>query len=405
MARRLSFRAITSISLRGLALSSRFVFVFAAAFWMDPEAFGIYGLIAAGTYVFSQIAGIEAFQIVMRRVARKESGDGLDDRPFYGRFIFLSAPIAFGLGAGMGVWFGWPTEVTLMAGAITAFEYLGVEAMRILVAENRADLSLLSVATRFVFWSFGFPVLTVAGIIGAPWPLDAVLASWLVSSVLALTFLAPIWAPYWQPMPAAFWSWYRMILAAAPRWIVVALTMRFLESGVRMVPGFMIDEVAAGHFVFLATLAGFGGIGMKAVVEPFFFARMVRPDTGKAARRRFGQLTLVVNAAGAVVSAVGFWATTTFGGRALGSEEAMVLGLLIVASTTTSFAQIPHFKLYAAHRDNDILATSLATFIVSVPLVFGLTYGFGLVGTSLGAAISGGVLLGAKALRAKQIRA
>ncbi len=387
--------------LRALALASRFGFILAAAFFMEPTAFGIYGLIAAGSYVLVQIAGIEAYAEVMRRIATTRPGCDGDDRPFYGRFVVLSAALAFAGGTAMGLGFGWPPHIALLAGAIVALEYTGVEAGRILVAEDRADLALLAASLRLAPWSLGFPLLAVAGLMPGPWPLEWVLAAWIACATASLGLLTPVARRYagWADRP--FWPWYRDRLRLAPRWLAIALAPRFLESGVRLVPGLVIDDAAAGRFILLATLAGIGAIAVRSVIEPFYFAAMLDPRTGTAARRRFARTTGVMLALGALASGLGWWALPALGGRDLGPDSGATLMLLVVAAGATSLAQVAHFRLYAQHRDRDILRASLIALLFGLPAVTGLTLLWQTPGTALGAALGALVFLALKAAQAR----
>lgn len=383
--------------MRLLALTSRFVFLFSAAFFMTPEAFGIYGLIAASSHVFLQIAGVEAYAVVMRRVATTEAGAASDDRPFYGRFVGLSSSLAFGMGAGLGLAFGWPVEIVLLAGGVAAVEYAGVEVMRILVAEGRAGLSLIAAAIRHVPWAFGLPLLGLLDILPGPWAPELVLAAWVVSGLASLGLIAPVWRRYAAAPYGAFGRWYGAVLRGAPKWILIALAPRFLESGVRVIPGAVIDEAAAGRFVFLATLAGIGAIGVRSVIEPFFFTAMLEPRTGAAARRRFAKATVAMLGLGAVASGLGWWMVTGPGGKDLGPDSGPTLALLMVAAAAASLAQVAHYQLYAAHRDGAIFRASVTTLVIGVPLVLALTLGAGPLGTAFGAALTATLLLVLKA--------
>jgi len=387
-------------ALRGLALASRFLFIVTAAFFMTPEAFGIYGLIAASSFVIVQLAGIEAHAVVMRRVAVTLAGSARDDRPFYGRFVILSSAFAFGGGVSLGLAFGWPAPITLLAGAIVALEYAGVEATRILAAEKRPTLALCTASLRVVPWALGIPALGALGGLDAWWSLEVVLSAWAVCGAAALAMLAPVRARYARPLPGSFSGWYGTILRRAPRWVVIALAPRFLESGVRIVPGAMLGEAEVGRFVFLATLAGIGPIAVRAVVEPYYFAAMLDPATGRAARQGFARATLGVIALGTLASVGGWWAATGPGGKDLGDNSLPTLFALVAAAIATSLAQVAHYGLYAGQRDAEIFSASLATLLAGVPLVAVLTAVHGTLGTAIGTALAAVLLLVLKSRRA-----
>ena len=239
-------------------------------------------------------------------------------------------------------------------------------------------------------------MLAALGGLAAPWPLELVLGAWTICAAASLGFVAPVWSNYARPMRGRFVYWYGTILRRSPRWLLIALAPRFLESGVRIVPGAMIGEVEVGRFVFLATLAGIGPIAVRAMVEPYYFAAMLDASTGAVARRRFAAATLALIALGALASVIGWWAATALGGKDLGPGSLPTLLALVLAATATSLAQIAHYGLYAQHRDADILAASVATLLAGMPLVVVLTATHGTFGTAVGAALSAMLLLALK---------
>jgi hypothetical protein len=277
-------------------------FSFAGAFYMTANDFGIYGLIASGSYVFAQIAGMEAYQTIMRRISQAGTEAFIPDRPFYARMMVFTGTIAFATGAGLGLWFGWSQPVVLLCAGIVLSEYLGVEAMRVLIAERHYNASMAAVSMRFLPWSVGFPLLRLAGVLKGNWPIEQVLAAWLVFSFVAMAFTIPILPRYLCRAPAGFRAWFIGILRSAPPWVVIALSARFIESGTRMVPGFLIDEAAAGRFVFLASIASLGAVAMKSAIEPLYFTRMIVAEEGSRARRQFALVNLAVLGAFAAVA-------------------------------------------------------------------------------------------------------
>lgn len=389
---------LASASLRVSALASRFIFAVVGAFFMTADEFGVYGLVATGSYVIAQIAGLEAAPVVLRRIAQQSGPSRCLDQRFYGRLLLITGAAAFALGLAFASWFDWALSITLCCGGIVLLEYWGIEASRILVVERRVGLAMVSVSMRFLPWSIGFPISAAIGFYPAPWSVEHVLLAWLLSSAASLLCIAPAIAAYYGSLPPGFGRWLTILLRGSPKWVIIALCSRFLESGLRMVPGFVIDEAAAGRFVFISTLAATGGIAIRSVIEPIYFTRMITPDQSSEARREFGRIT----AAGLIGSAVGVaavWhALPWLSGKENSGRETIVLVLMLASSSLLCLAQVPHFKLYAENRDREVLIISAWVLAGSIPLVLGLTLTYGILGSAIGAVACSAVFAIWKAL-------
>ena len=364
---------------------------------MSPEDYGIYGLITAASYVFIQISGLEIHVIVMRRVVNKTKSTDAERR-FYGRFILVSSIIAFTMSYGFAQSFNWDIQIVILSACIITVEYLGTELNRILVAEQKAELSMYSVFTRFAIWSLAFPLLGLMNYLPDVWKLEWVLLSWLGFSTLALLFAAPIFKNYFAQIDTGFSTWMFHNLKHSPKWILIALAPRFLENGIRIVPGFVIDEKSAGQFIFLATLASIGGIGVKTIIEPFFFSQMLNKTIGKSAQNSFGNITRAVLLFSTLISYFGWYLATKIGEKDLGSHSGLILTILIFAFAMTSLAQVEHYRLYANHRDLQIIKASSMTLVIGLPAVVLLTMYAGMAGTAIGAALTAIILFVSKYL-------
>lgn len=393
---------LAGFALRSASLGSRFVFVLFAAVRMNAVEFGIYGLIASASAVIVQVAGLELYQITLRSVAKSSAQDA--DRAHYGRFMALAAAIAGLTGAGFAAWFGWMPMVICLAAGICAAEYIGTETQRICVVEGRADLAMFSVSLRFLPWNLGLPLAAVLRIDSpALWSIEFVLGSWLACSLLGSICLAAVGRPYAARAVTGFVGWLRDLGPQIPRWIVIALCYRFLETGMRLVPGILIDEKAAGRFILLSTLASIGSTGVKAALEPFWFVRLIRSDSGAAARREFMFVTIGWLAAAAIVSTAALLGMEAWGRVRLDMLDWLTFGLLIVSASCLSLSQIPHFALYAAEHDAAIQNISIAVLMIGIIATVAGTEWFGFAGAAGGAAAGTASLLLAKGIASARL--
>lgn len=400
-----SLRSLASFALRTLSLGGRFIFTIFGAMWMTQKDFGIYALIASASMVIVLIAGLEMYQITLRRVAKRAEGADRDERPLYGRFILAAATASALGGAVFAYGFGWSPTVVLLSAGICFAEYLGTEATRILVAEKKSDLAMFSISTRFLPWNVGLPILSFVGILPRPWSIEFVLGSWLVSSVLGGLFLRAAAQQYFGRSDQPMKHWIAGMARQIPSWVAIAIAWRFLETGVRIVPGVLIDENASGQFAFYATLASIGSTGLKAVVEPFWFVRLLQPETATAARRSFALITLGWLAFAGILSSFLLLGLEIMGARQVGAEDWLLFAILLGSCFGLAMSQIPHFALYSAEQDRSILQVSIVALIVGIVASVLLTLAWGLPGTAFGTMIGTVTLAAGKAIAVRRLGA
>lgn len=401
---------LAAIGLRGTALASRFLFMMVGVFFMTPEDFGIYGVVVAVTLVIAQIVGLEAFQTSLRKIVRANTGDRPDaaapdegEKLIFGRFVIGAAVVAFALGAAVALALGWTMPLVLLTGAICAVEYLCVEIMRVLVAEERPNLALISVSCRFTFWALGFPLLGVLGVLPDLWEVEWVLMAWLISGACAALFVWPVSHAYLGPLQRPFWPWMRDVARVSPKWLAIALNTRYFEGGVRLLPAFIIGEAAAGNFTFLTTLASVGIIAMRSVVEPFWFTRLIHSKTGAGARATFRKITLAVLTLAALATFAGWWVIETYTDKEFLPYDSLILVQMLIALALVSLSQVPHYALYAQDREDLILWAALVSLSAGLGLGVWLTLSYGLVGTAAGTLVGAILNYGLKAEMARRI--
>jgi hypothetical protein len=400
-----SFRALFGFGLRSASLGSRFVFTVFAALWMTPTDFGIYGLVASAAAIIVQLVGLEAYQVTLRGISKSGvTAQTLADRACYGRFIGLAA-IAAGLsGVIFALWFHWSPWLVALTAAICIAEYIGTEATRILVSEQRPDSAMFSISLRYLPWNLGLPLLGFFDIIPRHWSAEMILLCWFACSAGGCLFLLEVSQRYTARLQGPLGDWASALMRQVPRWVVIGIAWRFLETGVRIVPGVMIDEKATGHFIFFATLASIGSTGLKAAIEPFWFVRMIRGESGRQARREYAFITCMWLLPASLLSAAIVYGSMRFGGRIVTPADVVMFALLIASCGCLALSQIPHFALYAQEADQAIERVSALAMLVGLIACPLGTYAFGLVGTAMGALTGSVVLLVGKTLAAMALR-
>jgi nitrate reductase NapE component len=396
-----SFRGLLGFALRSASLGGRFVFTIFAAMWMSPMDFGVYGIVTAASAIIVQCVGLEAYQVTLRRVSRAgEEERPLPDRAHYGRFVALAALLAALSGAAFAAWFGWSLRLVALTAGVCLAEYVGTEATRILVAERRPDAAMFSISLRYLPWNLGLPLLALLGLVPRHWSAEAILLSWFLCSTAGCLFLVQVAHAYAVRTESGFAPWLKVLSREVPRWMLIGLSWRFLETGIRIVPGVLIDEKAGGHFVFFATIASIGSTGLKAAIEPFWFVRMIGAAEGAKARREYALITLLWLLLAMILSVAIVYGSARFGGRAVTHADIGAFALLLLAYGALALSQIPHFALYAADADRAIERVSLLALLAGLAVCIWGTLALGLIGAAAGSLVGSLVLLLGKGVAA-----
>lgn len=380
---------ISTLLLRGIALGGRFIFIIFAAKNMAPDEFGRFGLLQALAVIVSAMVGLEAYQVLLRRVQNSPPAEATQMRRAYGLFALVAGLAAALVAVAALAAMGWREEILLLGVLIVAGEHVGQEAYRNLVNEHRPALAVLSVALRTGAWGVLIPALDLAGMLPRPWPLELVLTFWLGGVGLGLCASAPLWKSFlpglWNLGGSSVAATAREVLAQCRLWLVTILSWRIVENGGRFVAAWLISEAAAGRFTLFAMLASISYVAQKGIVEPVYFPRLIGPEH-RQSEKTFAMLSIGCAVAGAAAAA-GAWAITLWMSREIPSgTDIAAFAALVVGYAALTLSQVPHFHLYRQHRDRRIMTVTVAAAAIATLLSFFLGYQIGLVGVAIGTA-------------------
>lgn len=387
---------LATLILRGVALGGRFVFVIFATKYMLPQDFGRFGLLAGLALIVPVIVGLEAHQILLRRIVQ-EPDQASHTRWFYVTFAIVGSLVSGATGAVILACFGWPaTEVSLGA-AVILLEHVGLETSRNLVNERRPALSVLSVALRTGVWGVAVPAFFFLGFIKAPWTFETVLIFWIIGAIGAALAGIPIWSQFRSNGRGLVLrrdlGLLREVVGRSRTWIVYNASMRTIDTGGRFICAWMISDAAAGRFTFVSMLASLNYIAQKGVVEPIYYPRLTALDVTESTYREFRRITLAVVAGATICSMLGLAASAWINGQVPPRSELISFLLLSAAFALITLSQPAHYRLYRWHQDGAIMTTALTSCVVMIVASVMATILWGIAGTSAGVMMGAFVLL------------
>lgn len=396
-----------ALALRGIALGGRFVFVIFAAKYMLPQDFGRFGLLAGLTLLIPVLVGLEAHQMLLRRILQ-DPERAADTRRFYAVFVLAGSLVSGAIGALTLAAFGWSATEVGLGAVVLIFEHIGLETSRNLINERLPALAVLSVALRTGAWGVAVPALFFVGLVPAPWTFETVLWFWIVGAIAAALVGMPIWRlfrPHGRDLHLRRgWGLLKEVLGRSWTWVVFTVSLRVIETGGRFVCAWMISEAAAGRFTFVSMLASLSYVAQKGVVEPIYYPRLSGLDATEDTHREFRRINLAVIVGGMLCSVLGLAANVWLTGIVPPVLELVSFGLLCLAFACLSLAQPAHYRLYRWHRDRAIMTTGVAGCVAMVLSSVVATRLWGIAGAAVGVLLGALVLLLLKGRAARELK-
>lgn len=392
------------LGLRAIALGGRFIFVLVAAHAMAAQDFGRFGLLQGLCALVSAFVGVEAYQILLRRIRLAPEEEAREVRGAYGVMTIGATLMAAVAGLVCLSLLGWSGITLLLGVIIVAGEHLSLEVYRNLINEYRSFRAVLSTAARSGMWGIAIPALELVGL-GRPWSLELVLLFWVGGLIVSLIVGAPLWSAFCHGVSYhVVQKIFRETIRACQPWVISVFAWRVVEHGGRFITAWQVSEAAAGTFALLSMIASVGFIAQKGVIEPIYFPRLTGGDDVVVATREFTLLTWLVCGGATVVAIAGFASLFASYGRLPTTSDMVTFGTLLVAFDALTVSQVHHFELYRNHQDRKIRNATVAGAVVTVIFSTALGEIGGMAGISIGTAMGAVTILGMKALAAYRVR-
>lgn len=373
-----SLARIVNISLRGMALGSKFVLIFGLAKLLEPTEVGLYGLFTATIAYVLMAVGFDFYSYSTREMINSDRKVWLallrDQSVFYGIAYGLVLPICFFI-----FWGGLlPWTLALWFFPLLVFEHFGQEFNRLLVAMAEPLWASLVLFVRNGLWA----------IVAATWMwfypsqrnLDFVFAAWVVGGALAcLIAISRLRGFDRSALSMSInWVWIKRGVRVAAPFVVATLSLRAMST----VDRYWIEalnglEVLAAYVLF-AGIANVIMTFLDAAVLTFIYPALIAA-AGKGDQVEFSALmarltkqTLVVTVGLSVLVLMLTHPLLDWLNKPVYTKHFSLLYWTVLATVLFAVSMIPHYGLYARHRDKAIIAShlgALPVFLVSACLL------------------------------------
>lgn len=390
---------IVNVSIRGLVLISRFIFLFALVKLLDPAEVGLYGLLVAAIGYSIYFVGLDFYTYVNRQV----SGG---DRALWGGYIKSQAFLACLLYSSvfpllLSIFFlGWlPWDLARWFFVILIFEYLCLELVRFFIAASEQLSASIVLLLNQAFWAV--VVVLLMAVDDVYKSLDCVFFFWCAGSFSALVYsffkLKSMRLGGWNNTVDVKWIWVGIKIAIPM--LIATLAFRGIFTFDRYLISELLGlEVVAAYVLFIGvagTLLAFLDAAVFSFSSPALIGAYKSRD-GVLFKKNMRAMLLSVIIFVAIfvfASLLVFPYLLKWIGREAYLDNYFVFYWVLFAVVVNSVWLVFHYALYAQQLDSQIVYSRVAALMVFLFAAFILYLPFPNESVLIGLCVSQVVIL------------
>ena len=368
-------KRILNISLRGVTLASRFLFIFFLAKYLAPEDLGLYGIFTATVGYALYFVGLDFYVYTTREVLkseRKQWGSFLKNQAFVSFFLYILLFITLFLTVVSG-------KITVIQASwfllILILEHINQEISRLLVIINQQTIASVLLFVRQGLWAILIVALMATRIL--PGTLNNVFLFWTASGLLSMTLgflsLKKVGMGGWQSK--IDYSWIIKGIKVSGFFLVATLALRGLQTVDRYWMQYLNNLEVVGAYVLFIGMASTLMTFLDAGVFSFSYPALIklkneREDSGfEKHLKKMSVITILITIAFIIISVLVMPLLLTWTGKPIFEKYILVYYILLIAVAMNALGMIFHYALYAIGKDKAIIVShiiSLAVFFVTV---------------------------------------
>lgn len=368
-------KRILNISLRGVTLASRFLFIFFLAKYLAPEDLGLYGIFTATVGYALYFVGLDFYVYTTREILKSEKSQ-------WGAFLKNQAFVSFLLYILLLIFLFFTTVAEKITPAqaswfllILILEHLNQEISRLLVAISKQTTASLLLFIRQGLWAIVVVILMATKVV--PGTLNEIFIFWSVSGLLSLVL------GFSSLKKANMGGWGNKIdypwiikgIKISGLFLIATLALRGLQTVDRYWMQYLNDLEVVGAYVLFIGMASTLMTFLDAGVFSFSYPALIKlkNDGNKIAfdnhLKKMSVITVVVTIAFVIISILLMPFLLKWTGKPIFEKYIFVYHILLVATVLNAFGMIFHYALYAIGKDKAIIVshiTSLLVFFITV---------------------------------------
>lgn len=367
---------IINISLRGSTLLGKFLLIFFLARVLEPQAVGLYGLVAVTVAYGLYLVGFDFYTFGTRDLMKRE-------KKYWGQllksqvsFFFLMYALVIPLSILLFVFELLPWSVFFWFVLLLVLEHLSQELNRLLVVMSRQLAASMILFLRSGAWC----VVVIAWMWYFPSSrsLETVLKFWVGGNILAVLlgayYCVRLEAGGWrEPIN---WQWVRQGLKVAIPLLIGTLALR----GIYTIDRYWFEELTSieilgAYVLFMGmcnALQSFLDAGVFMYAYPDLIKKYNNNDSVgfKKEMRKLAFLTVVICVVFLICSAIVLPYILQWLDREVYKENVILFWWLLSSMIVFVLGMIPHYGLYAKNIDIPIIRSHFYGLLIFFPSVW-----------------------------------
>ncbi|MCQ8228304.1 MATE family efflux transporter [Pantoea trifolii] len=363
-------KRIFNVTLRGLTLISRFLFIFFLAKYLEPSILGAYGIFTATVGYALYFVGLDFYVFTTREILKNDKkrwGGFLKNQACVSSvlYVFLLIALVFLIAL---------QKITIIQTlwffVILFFEHLNQEISRLLIAIHKQTVASVLLFLRQGLWAIivvvlmmFYPVLRTLEFVFALW-----LASGVLTFVLGLLCLHKVGMGGWRDK--IDYHWIKLGIQTSGIFLIATLALR----GIQTVDRYWIQSLngldVVGAYVLFIGMASTLMTFLDAGVFSFSYPTLIKLHNDNKKTEFSKQLskmtlsTILLTIVFVAVSLLVMPYLLKWTGKTVYFEYLDIYYVLMSATIFNALGMISHYALYAKGEDKIIIISHVTSMIV-----------------------------------------
>lgn len=362
---------LVNVSLQAATLSSRFIFIFFLAKYLNPSEVGYFGLFTATVGYSLYFVGLDFYTYATREMVNtptSERGKILKGQAALSGVLYIFFfPIAYAL-----LYFYVNLPIYLLAWflPILLLEHFNQEMSRLLVALSEQVTASVVLFIRHGTWSLA--TIAVMYWSESSQQLTTVVTLWALTGLLAMLVslrkLQSLQLGGWlSPLD---WNWIQRGVVVSATFLLATLALR----GIQTLDRFWLEAIGGiemvGAYVLFIGVAGSLLAFLDAGVFSFAYPNLIsmnkekKYDAARKSVRRMLSTTLLLSIAFSIISWIILPYLLKWIDRSTYTAAIFLYPWILLATILNAIGLVPHYALYAAGQDRPIIMSHIASLFV-----------------------------------------
>ena len=360
--------------LRLASVALRALLTLAMAVWLQPSDLGVYAIVAATLTLTTYFYGLDFQTFSMRELSTSDlAGVRLRVRDQFA-LLFLIYAIGSAVLAVVLTRFGLGPNLLALVVPMAVVQHASLELYRILTRLGRPVAGTVVLLIRDAAW---VPLCLVTKLLTGELSLAILLLFWLLGSVASAIYGAFVlvrWLPASERRPIDL-AWLASGLRTGLRMLAGTLSLVGLFTVDRMIFATLASPDQLGAYAFFALgCSSVQGLFETAVL-PSFWAPLLQAKTDaddrayRGAEQRLVRACLIGGLGVGAVTAVALTVLAWLLPHPAYAQNLHLLYYVAAAYSLLTLSNIPHYRLFAARHDRQIVTANVTAFATFLALI------------------------------------